>query len=310
MTKPKLPPKLKPLILPTLTFLLGLTTGALVFSAPSEPAPEAAAPAAVPEPPAPAAMTVDTSEPEPSADVEPSAAAEPEPEPRLTIAEPPPEIANRVDELAAGWGRMQAELADLRQRVAMLEQRPAPAAAADDEPEPRQRARTPEEQRDALVRAGVAADVAEDILWRRGQVSLARLELRDQASREGWLNTDRYRDELRRLNEQRVSLRDEVGAEAYDRYLYETGEDNRILVDAVIPGSAGDENGVLPGDIIERYGDAPVFNYRDLRNATSAGQRGELVPVQVRRGDEQVEVWLPRGPIGIRLDSTRVEPRG
>jgi len=305
---PKLNIKLKPLIIPTLTFLMGLTTGALVFSAPSQPEPPAAE--SPPVPPV-SALSVDTDKsepPEPAAAAEPAAAPKAEPEP--AVAEPPPELMNRVDELAAGWGRMQAELAQLRHRVAMLEQRPVPTASDRPEPAIEQRARTPEQQREALVKAGVDADVADDILWRRAQYSLARLDLRDQASREGWLDTERYRDELRRLNEQRVSLRDEVGPDAYDRYLYETGEDNRVQVDSVIPGSAGEQNGLLPGDIIERYDDAAVFDVRDLRTATSSGQRGELVPVEVRRGGDTVEVMLPRGPIGIRLDSARVEPHG
>jgi hypothetical protein len=34
------------------------------------------------------------------------------------------------------------------------------------------------------------------------------------------------------------------------------------------------------------------------------------VPLQVRRGGQLVEVWLPRGPIGIRLDAARVDPNG
>ncbi|NEV64174.1 PDZ domain-containing protein [Thiorhodococcus minor] len=228
----------------------------------------------------------------------------------LTPPEPSPGLVARVDDLAAGWGRMQAELAELHQRVGQLEQRPA--VAANDGPEERRAAlaRTTEQQRDALVKAGVAVDVAEDILWRRAQVSLERLYTRDRAAREGWLNTDRYQEELSRINEQRVSLRDEVGTEVYDRYLFETGEDNRILVDSVIPGSAGDESGMLPGDVIERYGDEPILGFRDLRGATTEGEPGELVPVQVRRAGGMVELLLPRGPIGIRLDSTRVEPKG
>jgi len=295
-------PKLKTLIIPTLTFLAGLTTGALVFSAPPQPAPPA--PVAESEPEPSAVMSVSTAETEESAEESDPPAAQP------TRPEPSPDLLARVDDLAAGWGRMQAGLAELRQRVGQLEQRPA--VVANDGPEERRAvlARTTEQQRDTLVKAGVAVDVAEDILWRRAQVSLERLYTRDRAAREGWLNTDRYREELRRINEQRVSLRDEVGTDVYDRYLFETGEDNRILVDSVIPGSAGDESGMLPGDVIERYGDEPIFGFRDLRGATTEGEPGELVPVQVRRGGGVVELWLPRGPIGIRLDSTRVEPKG
>jgi hypothetical protein len=30
----------------------------------------------------------------------------------------------------------------------------------------------------------------------------------------------------------------------------------------------------------------------------------------VRRGNQIVEVWLPRGPIGIRMDAARIDPNG
>jgi membrane-associated protease RseP (regulator of RpoE activity) len=169
---------------------------------------------------------------------------------------------------------------------------------------------TPAEQRDALLRAGVLPDVAEEILWRDSQLSLARLELYDEASRNGWLRSDRYRDELRRINEQRVSIEDEIGIDAYDRYLYETGQPNRVAVESVLPGSAGEESGLLPGDVIQRYGDVKVLDFQDLRAATSAGERDELVSVIVVRGGEPVELLLPRGPIGIGLEATRAEPDG
>jgi S1-C subfamily serine protease len=139
---------------------------------------------------------------------------------------------------------------------------------------------------------------------------LARLELYDEASRNGWLRSDRYRDELRRINEQRVSIEDEIGIDAYDRYLYETGQPNRVAVESVLPGSAGEESGLLPGDVIQRYGDVKVLDFQDLRAATSAGERDELVSVIVVRGGEPVELLLPRGPIGIGLEATRAEPDG
>ncbi|NBC48301.1 MAG: hypothetical protein GVY22_09980 [Gammaproteobacteria bacterium] len=300
--------KIATLITPTLTFFAGLTAGALVFSAPGEQQPETAPLTDPGQAPAARALTVKSGEEE-STEAATAATAEPEVEP--SVAAPPPEFVERIDRISDAWGRMQSELADLRQRVAMLERRPVPAAAAEREGDDRpRRARTPEQQRDALVQAGVAIDVAEDLVLRRSEVSLRRLELRDRAIREGWINSDRYREELQRINADRVSVRDEVGPEVYDRFLYETGSDNRVLVDAVIPGSAGDQNGLMPGDVVERYAETAIFDPRDLRNATSDGISGELVPVQVRREGELQEIWLPRGPIGIQLETARIEPRG
>jgi hypothetical protein len=291
----------------------------LGFSGELEPLPETAAPiggetnGAAAD--APDLRLMKASSASDSAPVEDQSVVVPTVESGIKGTEDQAQLLARVDDLTQGWGRMQAQLAALQNRVATLERQPlqanqVSASGADGDPAEAARPRTPQEQRDALVRAGVDAATAENILWRRSEAELGRLELRDQALREGWLGTDRYRDELRKLNQDRVSLRDEIGADAYDRYLYGTGESNRVRVDSVIAGSAGDQNGLLPGDIIEYYGDAPIFDFRDLRDATSAGSREELVPVQVRRGNQIVEVWLPRGPIGIRMDATRADPNG
>jgi hypothetical protein len=296
------------LITSVVTFAVGLLTGALVFSQPAT-SPGAADPVQS------AIESSELAEPAPAATAESTIAAvrtiEADSDAPASDAETP-EVAvllARIDDISQGWGRMQAELAALRQRIGALEQRstqpPTQDGTADNRPA---RPNTLDEQRNALLRAGVTGDVADDLIWRRAQVSLDRLDLRDQAIREGWLNTDRYREELRKINEQRVSMRDEIGVDAYDRYLFETGQDNRVLVDSVIPGSAGEDSGMLPGDVIERYGDQPVYDFSDLRTATSDGERGELVPVTVRRGRELVELLLPRGPIGIGLDATRIDP--
>ena len=309
------------------TFAAGLLSGALVFSQVSPFATDASslsAPADGESAEAQSETTIPTTtipnigavrvvedgaaSPEPDVSASDQASApnyEPESKQAVEI------LLARIDDISAGWGRMQADLAELRQRIAQLEQHDSEQGAENDAASKRpERPKTPEAQRDALLRAGVAAEVAEDIVWRRAQVSLDRLDLRDQAIREGWLNTDRYREELSKINQERVSVRDEIGVDSFDRYLFETGQNNRVLVDSIIPGSAGEESGMLPGDVIENYGEQKVFNFRDLRGATSDGERGELVPVVVRRGGQRLELWLPRGPIGIGLDATRVDPQG
>jgi len=309
-------------LIATATFAVGLLSGALflpqvsLFSiddpSMSEPADGESAQTR-PEPTMPTINAVrvgDDEESPPQSDISALASA---PAPGVESGSEPSVgvLLARIDDISAGWGRMQADLAELRQRITQLEQYGKDPAVENDAASTRpERPKTPQAQRDALLRAGVAAEVAEDIVWRRAQVSLDRLDLRDQAIREGWLNTERYREELRKINQERVSMRDEIGVDSFDRYLFETGQDNRVLVDSIIPGSAGEESGMLPGDVIEHYGEQKVFNFRDLRRATSDGARGELVPVVVRRGTQQVELWLPRGPIGIGLGATRVDPLG
>jgi hypothetical protein len=218
----------------------------------------------------------------------------------------------RLDEIGAGWSRMQQEVVLLRRRIGDLEQRleavqAKPAAAVTDS-SPRLSA-TPDGQRSALVQAGLGEDAAAELVQRQGQKSLDRLNLRDIAAREGWLGTDRYRDELARIQEDAVDLRRELGDEAYDRYLYAAGEDNRVRIDGIIPGSVGELAGLQPGDMIETYAGDHVFNYSDLRDATAGGERGELVQVRIRRGGQVFDAWVARGPLGVQLDSTAAQPR-
>ncbi len=317
-------PRNRLILTATATFCAGLLTGATVLSdalrqaPPAQPAPTGPAPigpGTVGQAPPPAERAPLEKPPVPI-----HTATAPEPEPLAEESEPPvvappavsPEVTDalnaRIEELTAGWGRMQAELADLRQRVAVVERR---GSESDDDaaiPARGNRPASPAEQREALRSAGVMPEVVDDILWRSSQHSLARLDLYDEAARNGWLGTARYRQELRRLNEQRVSIEEEIGVDAYDRYLYATGQPNRVAVGSVLPGSAGEESGLLPGDIIERYGDVEVLDFGDLRAATSAGERGELVSLVIARDGQRLEVVLPRGPIGIGLDATRADP--
>jgi hypothetical protein len=233
----------------------------------------------------------------------------------------PADLEVRLEGVVNGWSRMEAQLERLSQRVArievlqdrvaVLERRLADAAGTGsmEEASVAVRARTPEARRGALEQAGVGPQRAADIVWREAQHELDQLDLRDQAVREGWFATDRYREELQRLRDQRPDMRAELGDEAYDRYLFAAGEENRVQISSVIPGSAADGAGLMPGDLIETYDGARIFNLPDLRGATADGERGELVGITIRRADgSTVEAWVPRGPLGIHLDLARARP--
>jgi hypothetical protein len=209
---------------------------------------------------------------------------------------------------------LESQIADLRLRLSSVEQTlnrvlsasSTPAGATDDT---RPAApRTAEERRGALVAAGVDPGLAEDLVLREAQRSLERLSLRDQAIREGWVGSPEYREELSRINADARSLREEIGDEIYDRYLFATGEENRVKIDSVIPGSAAEIAGLQPGDLIEAYADERLFEFSELRRKTTEGEYGKQVAVRVRRGGRVVETWIPRGPLGVTLNSARVEP--
>ena len=159
-----------------------------------------------------------------------------------------------------------------------------------------------------LVRAGINEELAADIVRRRNEIDMRTLELRDRASREGYLNTGRYTRELNELREQDTSLREEIGDDYYDSYLYASGQSNRVRVASVIMGSPAEMSGMNDGDMILNYDNKRMFNWNELQDATSLGERGEYVNVTVLRNGQQLNLWIPRGPLGIRLGTARVKP--
>ncbi|MCU0834608.1 MAG: PDZ domain-containing protein [Chromatiaceae bacterium] len=287
-------------------FLAGALTGALAVAGYShtDATPETAAP---PD----AAMAVREAGPSPALGAEAesaSQAAEPD-QAEVSASPADAEFQSRLEDISRGWTRLEAEIARLQARIDGLERRLVAAPAAGGERAETAPADPAEQRRTALVKAGLAEDQAAALVWREAQADLDRLELRDLAMREGWFGTDRYREELGRIETEVPRLRAEVGDEVYDRYLYAVGEQNRVRISSVIPGSAAEDAGLRAGDMIETYEGARVFGFNELRRATSGGERDELVPVQIRRADgTRVQAWLPRGPLGVRLDMARADP--
>lgn len=241
-----------------------------------------------------------------------SATAAMGPERRAASAESSAQSPGREEDEARTRALLDT-LERLSHRVAALErlvQEHLPGARADD-PAARPERRMPRDSRErvsVLVEAGVGQERAEEIEWSRGQFELDRLELRDLAMREGWHDSERYRQELAALEAEEPPLRTELGDEAYDRYLYRIGMENRVVVESVIPGSAAEQAGLQIGDRIERYDARRLFSYADVRHAMIDGERDDLVAVEISRGDELLEAWVARGPLGVRLDGVEVDP--
>ena len=165
-----------------------------------------------------------------------------------------------------------------------------------------------ERQFESLLAAGLDEQSARDLQLRADQYQLARLELFDQATREGWADTDQLDDRLESLNENQPDLRNELGETAYDRYLYESGRPNRVSIASIISGSAADLAGVKTGDQIFTYGDERIFSVQDLQDATRAGNRGEYITLLVDRNGEIQRSDIERGPMGVTLQSSRQQP--
>ncbi len=160
---------------------------------------------------------------------------------------------------------------------------------------------------EARLRAeNLEADRIADLRERYDSNRLDELYLRDQAVREGWIRSGRYRNEVQEL---RLSLREDLGEQDYDYLLYAMGQDNRVVVSDVLHGSAAEAAGVLPGDIVQRYDGARIFNRGELRRATTEGRAGSNVAIDVARGGESRRVYLPRGPLGVTLKAESLPPQ-
>ena len=159
-----------------------------------------------------------------------------------------------------------------------------------------------------LTNVGVDPNTATFVAERQAEAELDRLELRNLAIRNGYIGTEQYRDELQSLAEGEVSIRQEVGDYNYDKYLYASGQPNRIAVDSIISGSAADSIGIKDGDLLLSYGGERLFNFRELQSATTEGQFNEPVDITLIRNGSEVNLSIPRGPLGVRLSPRRVSP--
>ena len=161
---------------------------------------------------------------------------------------------------------------------------------------------------DNLIRGGIDASQAEDIVRRKNSIELQRLALQDRATRDGYLNTQRYYDELAEINKQDISLREELGDERYDEYLYNSKQNNRIRISSVMLGSAAEQAGIQKGDIVLSYNNRRMFSWQELKDATAEGELGEYVGINIYRNGEVFSFSVPRGPLGVQLGASRLAP--
>ena len=140
------------------------------------------------------------------------------------------------------------------------------------------------------------------------EAAMQQLYLRDRAVRESWMGSQRYYEERNRIPGSLNALRAELGEEAYDRYLYAVGRPNRVTVRNVMANSAADQSGLQAGDVLYRYAGERLFSRREFRSATRSGQLGEAIPVEVIRDGQRLQVYIPRGPLGVRMELSSNKP--
>lgn len=156
--------------------------------------------------------------------------------------------------------------------------------------------------------AGFDPARAEYVKQLQDDLQLQRLYVRDQAEREGWLRTPRYRDAMQAIQQREEGLLQELGEEDYDRYLYSIGRPNRVVVGDVLANGPAQQAGIQVGDSILSYGGERIFEAGSLVDATREGTSGMSTAVEIERDGQRQVVYVPRGPLGINLRVARVRP--
>jgi hypothetical protein len=212
-----------------------------------------------------------------------------------------PALERALEQERQARGALEQEIARLREGEAEGVSDPLAAEAV----APREAAPT-EEGFDAagLLAAGIPPHEVARLQARFEAFELELLYLQDEANREGW-KPPRLQQERRAL---RQEMRNELGDDDYDAMLYAAGRKNRVTVSDVLADSAADSAGLRKGDAVLQYGDERIFDAHALVLATRGGEPGALTEVRFERDGSVHRVFVPRGPIGIRLGRERRLP--
>ena len=162
---------------------------------------------------------------------------------------------------------------------------------------------------DALLDAGIDMGTAAWLQEEFDAMEMDELWLNDRATREGWRRTGRYVNEQREIRARLSTLRDELNNDdTWDRLLYATNRKNRVVLQHIMRNSPAEQYGLQEGDSIISYGGRRIFTHGELSTATTEGQAGTTVLVEVDRDGQRHNISLPSGPIGGRLQSARIRP--
>lgn len=199
---------------------------------------------------------------------------------------------------------LEARVAELTSAIdALREQRPGdPAndrlARAETErertPIRREAELTPEERERAeierLQNAGFAPDRAAWIQRRREELRMEALQAQYEARRAGRPSPSDFGER---------ALRTDLGDADYERYLQSMGRLTTVPIAGVLESSPAQRSGLKAGDEIVAYNGQRVFDITELNEMVLGGVPGESVVVDVRRGGQNLQLVIPRGPLGI-----------
>ena len=220
------------------------------------------------------------------------------------------ELNRRLQDEIRARQALELKLESLARQVASMDRAAAASGTADpteppaDEPNQRDRDWFDEQ---ALLDNGMDQSLVSELKVFFEQVEMDRLYLRDRAAREGW-DRVQLRAELQAIESREEDLRQRLGDDAYDAYLYASGQPNRVAVTSVLASAQAGQAGIQSGDHILRYDNQRIYIWMDLREATTGGDISDTVEVEVERDGTTLQFYLARGPMGIRMDSLSLAP--
>ena len=159
----------------------------------------------------------------------------------------------------------------------------------------------------ALIDSGMSSREANDLKTFFEQQELDRMYLRDQSIREDW-DRQKFREEMQILRDKSDALLDNLNDDAYDAFLYASGQPNRVEVTSVLESAQAGSVGIRAGDRIISYDNKRIYSGFELRTATAGGNINDSIIVEVERDGEILEFYLARGPLGIRMNSVSEAP--
>ena len=159
-----------------------------------------------------------------------------------------------------------------------------------------------------LIDAGFDPMTAADLQRRMDAQQMDQLYLRDRATREGWINTRRFRREANTLRNNQESMRAELNDNDYDKFLFASGQPNRVGVASVLATSPARKAGLQSGDTLLSYDGEQLFDIRQLIDISTRGDAGETVVMEVLRDGQKTAVYIPRGPLGFNPNIMSVDP--
>jgi len=226
-----------------------------------------------------------------------------------TIEHSHPFIIDQLEAESNNRKKLEKTISDLKVQITELTARQNNSNVAN-KPDPSSESQNSSRwfNEEAMLSTGLSSEEISELKNNYETIEMEKLYLRDRAIRENWIGSERYTTELSELNNRFDSFRNQTNDNVYETLLYATGQDNRVVVQDVMQKSPASQAGIKTGDFLLQYGETKIFSAFDLRRAITDGEAGEEVKIDINRNGTVLSVYLPRGPMGIRMESKSVQP--